>query len=63
MGSAKIIMTLWVRWKKPIMPLNELDLEDAENAQEIEGNTGDNYIHGVIILNRCNNSVFLYLKI
>ena len=24
MGSAKIIMTLWVRWKKPIKPLTEL---------------------------------------
>ena len=23
MGPAKIIMTLWVRWKKPIMPLIE----------------------------------------
>ena len=22
-GAAKIIMTLWVRWKKPIMPLIE----------------------------------------
>ena len=32
MGSAKTIMTLWVRWKKPIMPLIELDPEDAENA-------------------------------
>ena len=29
MGSAKIIMTLWVRWKKRIMPLIELDPEDA----------------------------------
>ena len=30
MGSAKIIMTLWVRWKKPIEPLIELDPEDAK---------------------------------
>ena len=43
-GSAKIIMTIWVRWKKPIMPLLELGTEDAENAQEINGNTGDNCI-------------------
>ena len=63
MGSAKIIMTLRVRWKKPIMPLIELDPEDAEIAQDIDGNTGDNYIHGVIILNRSNNSMFLYFKI
>ena len=41
MGSAKIIMTLWVIWKKPIKPLIELDLEDLENAQDIGGNVGD----------------------
>ena len=38
-------MTLWVVWKKPIMPLIELDPEDARNAQELDdGITGDNYI-------------------
>ena len=35
MGSEKIIMTLWVRWKKPIKPIIELDLEDLEDAQDI----------------------------
>ena len=45
MASAKIIMTLWVRWKNLIMPLIELDPEDAKNAQELDdGITGDNYI-------------------
>ena len=45
LGSAKIIMTLWVRWKKPIMPVIELDPEDAKNAQDLDdGITGDNYI-------------------
>ena len=45
MGSAKIIMTLWVRWKKRIMPLIELGSEDAKNAQNLDdGITGDNYI-------------------
>ena len=43
MGSAKVIMTPWVRWKKPIMPHIELDPEDAENVQDVDGNTGDNY--------------------
>ena len=43
MRSAKIIMTLWVRWKKPIMPLIKLDPEDAENAQDLDRSTGDNY--------------------
>ena len=44
MRSAKIIMTLWVRWKNSIMSLIELSLEDAENAQDMNGNTDDNYI-------------------
>ena len=44
-GSAKVMMTLWVRWKKRIMPLIKLDPEDAKNAQDLDdGTTGDNYI-------------------
>ena len=44
-GPAKIIMTLWVIWKKPIMRLIELDPEDAKNAYDLDdGITGDNYI-------------------
>ena len=41
MGSAKLIMTLWVIWKKPIKLLIELDPEDLEDAQDIGGNAGD----------------------
>ena len=41
MGSTKIILTLWVTWKKPIKPLIELDPEDLEDAQGKGGNTGD----------------------
>ena len=44
MGAAKIIMTLLVRWKKPITPLTELDPEDAKDAQNVDGSTGVNYI-------------------
>ena len=45
MRSAKKIMTLRVIWKKPIMPLIELDPKDAKNAQDLDdGITGDNYI-------------------
>ena len=44
MGSAKIIMTLWVRWNKPIMSLIELDPEDAKNAQDVDGIADDNYV-------------------
>ena len=45
MGSAKIIMTLWIRWKKRIMPLIELDPDDAKNAQDLDDRiAGDNNI-------------------
>ena len=41
MGPAKIIMTLWVIWKKRINPLIELGPEDAKNAQDSDdGTTG-----------------------
>ena len=43
--SAKIIITLWVIWKKTIMPLIELGPKDAKNAQDLDdGTAGDNYI-------------------
>ena len=42
--STKVIMTLWVRWKKPVKLAITLDPEDVEGAQDIGGNTGDNYI-------------------
>ena len=44
MRSAKIIMTLWVIWKKPIRPGIELDPENGKIAQELDDGTGDNYI-------------------
>ena len=44
MGSSKIIMTLWVIWKKRTEPLIELGPEDAKNAQDLVDNTtGDIY--------------------
>ena len=44
MGSAKIIMTLWVIWKKPKKLLIRLDPEDAKNAQGLDdGTVGDIY--------------------
>ena len=52
MGSAKIIMTLWVRWKKRIMPVTELDnLEDAKDAQDFDDGIGNNYIRVEILFN------------
>ena len=42
MQSAKIIMTLWVRWKKPVRLAITADSEDVEGVQGIGGNIGDN---------------------
>ena len=44
MGSAKVIMSLLVWWKKPIKPLTELNPEDVENAEDMDCNIGDSYI-------------------
>ena len=41
MGSVKIIMTLWVIWKKPIKLLIK-DPEDAKNAQGPDDSANDN---------------------
>ena len=58
-GSAKIIMTLWVRWKKRIIPLIQLDPQDAKNAQGLDdGNTGDNYIRVEMPFNSLMTEVF-----
>ena len=58
MECAKTIMTLWVRWKKPIMPLIELDPEDAKNARELDGITGDNYIRVEMLFNSLMTELF-----
>ena len=44
MGSAKIIITLWVRWKKRIIPLIEFRPEDPKNIEDLDDGIGDNYI-------------------
>ena len=52
LGSAKIIITLWVIWKKPKEPLIELDPEDLEDAQELDdARTDDNYIRVEMLFN------------
>ena len=52
MGPAKVIMTLWLRWKKPIMLVIVLGAEDVENAQDEDGNTSNNYIKVEMLFNR-----------
>ena len=52
MGPAKIIMTIWLRWKKPIMLVIVLGAEDVENAQDEDGNTSNNYIKVEMLFNR-----------
>ena len=59
MGPAKIIMTLWVIWKKRIKPLIELDPEDAKNAQDLDdGTTGDSYIRIEMPFNNFMTEIF-----
>ena len=59
LGSAKIIMTLWIIWKKPIEPLIELDPEDAKNAQDLDdGITSDNYIRVELTFNNLMTKLF-----
>ena len=41
MSSTKTIMTIWVRWKKPIEPLIELNPEYLEDVKDTERNAVD----------------------
>ena len=51
-------MTLWVRWKKPIMPLIELYPEDTKNTPDVDDSTGDNYIRHEMPFNSLMTEVF-----
>ena len=51
-GPEKVIMTLWLRWKKPIMLVIVLGPEDVENAQDVDGNTTNNYVRVEMLFNR-----------
>ena len=42
--SGKLIITLWIRWKKPVKLVITLDSEDVECAQDIENTTANNYM-------------------
>lgn len=42
--SEEVIMTLWVKLKKPVRLAITLAFEDFDGAQDISNNTGDNYI-------------------
>lgn len=44
MQSTKIIMTLCVRWKRPVKSTITLNLKDIEDNQYVGGSVGDNYI-------------------
>lgn len=44
MQPTKVIITVWVRWKRPIKSAIRLDPEDVDRTQDIGGNTGDKYI-------------------
>lgn len=44
MQSIKVILTLWVRWEKPVNSVITFDLEDDKNTQNKEIIKGNNYI-------------------
>ena len=58
MNSTKVIMTLWVKWKKPL-PRTAFtpDAEDLEGAEDIEG-TGDQYIRTEMSFNSLMTEFF-----
>ena len=59
LGSAEIIMTVWIISKKSIEPLIKSDPEDAKNAQELDdGITGDNYIRVEMLFNSVMTKFF-----
>ena len=51
-------MTLWVKWKKPVKLSITLDPEDVGGAQEIGGNTGNNYVMVEMLFNSMTTKLF-----
>ena len=43
MQFEKMIITLWIRWKKHVKSNFTVDPENAEGVQDVGGNTSDNY--------------------
>ena len=58
MQSTKVIMTLWVRWKKPVNLDITLGSEDVEVTQDIGGNTSDNRIRVEMVFNSLMTEFF-----
>ena len=58
MQSAKVIITLWVRWKKPVKLAVTLDPEDEEDAQDAGCDTGDHYIRIEVSFNNLMTDIF-----
>ena len=44
MRSTKVIITLWVRWKKSVISFITLDPEAVNDAQDVGDNIGNKYI-------------------
>ena len=63
MESAKIIMTLWIRWKKPVKFIITLDREDVEDAQDIGGNPDDNHFRKEMPFNSLMTEFFEFSDI
>ena len=58
MQSAKVIIILWVRWKKPVKLTITLGFQDVEDAQDVGGDACDNYIRVEMSFNRLITEFF-----
>ena len=54
----QVVMALWVRQKKPLKLDITLDPEDMEDAQDVWGNTSDNYIRVKMPFNSLMTEIF-----
>ena len=58
MLSAWVILTLWVRWRKPAKLAITLGPKDVKGAQDIKDNTDDNYIRAEVVFNSLMTELF-----
>ena len=56
--STKVIMALWVRWKKPVKSAITLDPESVDGSYDMGNNTSDSYIKVEMPINSFNRQFF-----
>ena len=56
--STKVIMALWLRWKKPVKSAITLDPESVDGSYDMGNNTSDSYIKVEMPINSFNRQFF-----